>query len=121
MGALGNAVGHVRQQVGVNDQDLGAAVTQDIARLVGLEMPVHRHRVGAGRRGRHRSLKKGQIVPQDQRDGIVVADSQRPEPASGLGDPPFQGRLADLTLTTDNHAIHTFRLTKPIVVPLSQW
>ena len=46
------AVPDLRQQIGMADQNVGAAVGQDIADLVGLQVPVDRHHRAAERGGR---------------------------------------------------------------------
>ena len=60
----GQAVADLRQQIGMADQDPGAAVGQDVADFLGLQMPVDRHHRGAQRCGRARDLEERKIVAQ---------------------------------------------------------
>ena len=64
------------QQVGVDDQRLGAAVAQDVAGLVRLVVPVDRAGIAAGAaRDQHR-LEERQLVAQHDRDDVGFADAE---------------------------------------------
>ena len=63
------------QQVGVNDQRLGADIAQDVAGLVRLVVEIDRAGVAAGlARGQHR-LEERDLVAQHDRDDIAFADT----------------------------------------------
>jgi len=53
---------NLRQQVGVADQDVGAAVGQDIADFGCLQVPVNRHHRPAERGGSRDDLEQREIV-----------------------------------------------------------
>jgi hypothetical protein len=65
----------------MDHQGLCAAVGQDVARLVGGEVPVDRHRIGAELAGRHVGFEGRKVVAQHQRHAVVLADAQRCEAA----------------------------------------
>ena len=62
-------------------QHLGAAVGQDVARLLRREMPVDRHGIGAELARRHVGLEGREVVAQHQRHAVVLADAERGEAA----------------------------------------
>jgi len=68
---VGDRVGDLRQHVGMHDQDRGAAVAQDIAGLLGLEMPVDRAGVAAGQPCRQHRLEPGDVVAQHDGDHVA--------------------------------------------------
>jgi hypothetical protein len=62
------------QQVGLGDEELRAAVGQDVAQLVGLEVPVDRAPGGAEPTRREHQLERERAVAQHQRDDVALAD-----------------------------------------------
>ena len=69
------------QQVGLDHQDLGAAVAQDPAGFVGPEMPVDGTGIGAQVPGAEQGLEKGGVVSQHQADHVAFAHAQALEAA----------------------------------------
>ena len=64
----GQAIPDLRQQVGVTDQDFGAAVGQDVGDFLGLQMPVDRHDGAAQRRRAARDFEEREIIAQHHAD-----------------------------------------------------
>ena len=74
--AFRHAALNLVQQVGMHDQRLGAAITQDVAGLIRLVVPVDRAGVAAGLpRGQHR-LEKRDLVAQHHGNDVAFADTQ---------------------------------------------
>ncbi|MDT4842756.1 hypothetical protein FQZ97_766690 [compost metagenome] len=63
----------------MGDQHLGLAVLEDVAGLLGLAVPVQRHCIGphGGRGLQH--LEEGEVVAQQQRDGVPFLQAQAGE------------------------------------------
>ena len=72
-------------EIGVDYQRLGAAVLQNVVRLLRRGMPVDRHRVGAELSGRQVGLEGREVVAQHQRHAFVLADAEASEAAGGAG------------------------------------
>ena len=74
------------------DQHAGAAVGEDVGDLLGLEVPVDRHRIGAERLRGVGRLDEGDVVAHQDGDAIAGRDAEReqarrdaPHPAVELG------------------------------------
>ena len=78
----GQAIPDLRQQVGVADQNFGAAVGQDVGDFLGLQMPVDRHHRAAQRRGGGRDFEERKIVAQHHADGRAAAEPNALKPAA---------------------------------------
>ncbi len=65
------------QEVAVRHQHLGAAVGQDVGRLLRREMPVDGHGIDAELARRHVDLEGREVVAQHQRHAVVLAHAQR--------------------------------------------
>ena len=102
----GDGVADGGQQVGVNHHRPGAAVADDVAGLVGLEVPVDGHRVGTHQGGRHGCLEKGEVVAQHHGHSTIGADAQRRQAAGRLGHPLRELGMRELPFTTDDPADH---------------
>ena len=89
------------QQVGMRDQHLGAAVGEDVGDLVGLEMPVDRHGVGAEAHGGQRGLQKSEVVAQQQRDAVALAHAERREAGGGAQDACVEGGSGQAAVAAD--------------------
>ena len=72
----GQAVPDLRQQVGMADQDIGAAVGQDVGDFLGLQVPVDRHHRTAQRGGAAGDLEQRKVVAQHHADGRAAADAE---------------------------------------------
>jgi hypothetical protein len=69
------------QQVGLDEQHFGAAVAEDVAGLVALEVPVDLAVIGAGQAAALDDVDEGRVVPQHHGDHVAVFDAQRGEAA----------------------------------------
>ena len=89
---VGQAARDLRQQVGVADQNVGAAVGQDIGDLLGFQMPVDRHHRAAQRRGGAGDLEQREIIAQHHGDGRAAAQAERPQSRRRPGDAGVNSR-----------------------------
>ena len=94
----GQAMADLRQQVGMADQDFGAAVGQDIGDFLRLQMPVDRHHRAAQRRRSNRDFEERKIVAQHHPDRHAATETERPKARRrprdagvdlGIADPAF--------------------------------
>ena len=69
-----------RQQIGVDDQDGGAAVRQDRAHLRAAQMPVDRRDMGADPVRREHGFQERDVVAQQHGDRAARPEAERPEP-----------------------------------------
>ena len=74
---------HGRQQVGVADERLGAAIVEDVGNLFRLEVPVDRHRIGAQHHGGEARLEEGDVVAHQDGDAVAGPNA---ESAQAAGD-----------------------------------
>ena len=111
----GQAVADLRQQVGVADQDLGAAVGQDVGDLLGLQMPVDRHDRAAQRRRAARDFEERKIVAQHHADRRAAAEAERPESRRRPRDAGVDFGIADLAFAADDrcHVSSLARACRP--------
>ena len=98
----GQAVPDLRQQVGMADQDFGAAVGQDVGDFLGLQMPVDRHHRAAQRRRRGRDFEERKIVAQHHADGRAATEAERPEARRRPRDAGVDLGIADLAFAADD-------------------
>ena len=103
----GQAVPDLRQQVGVTDEYLRAAVGQDVGDLLGLQMPVDRHDGAAQRRRPTRDFEERKIVAQHHADGHAAAKAERPEARRRPRDAGVDIGIADLAFAADDRC-HVF-------------
>ena len=68
------------EQVGMADQHAGAAVGEDVGDLLGLEVPVDRHGVGAERLRRVGRLHEGDVVAHQDGDALARRHAQHGQP-----------------------------------------
>ena len=64
------------EQIGMDDDRLGAGILEQIARFVFGVVPVHGHGIGADQARRHAGLEEGEVVAQIERDRVAAADAQ---------------------------------------------
>ncbi len=95
-----------RQQVGVHDQHACLAILQDVAGLLGREVPVDRHRVGAEQAGRTRGFQGGDVVAQEQRHGVRGADAERLQAGGGTGGAHLHGFDGGGAVAAEDRAAH---------------
>src|SRR3954447_1532507 len=72
----------------MSHQDFGLRVLEDIADLLRPAVPIDRHAIGADQRGGLSRLDKGEVVAQQKRNSVPLADSARMQPAGstrGIG------------------------------------
>ena len=105
--------GDRRQQVGMADEHAGTAVGQDVGDLLGLEVPVDRHGVGAERLRGPRSLHEGDVVAHQDGDAAAPADTQGRERRRQA--PP--ARLHGLRARAARAADHAFRQLAHAALP----
>ena len=79
-----NGLTHLFQQVRLDQQHLGAGVTQDVPHLVRLEMPVDRAVVATGDLAGLDGVDKGHAVAQHQGNHITLLDTQPGQAAGQL-------------------------------------
>jgi hypothetical protein len=72
---LGNGAVDLRQQVGMDDQQLRLAIDQDVAHLGRLEVPVDRAPTGADPARREHQLEQHRLVAQHHRDDLARGES----------------------------------------------
>ena len=78
------------QQVGMADQNGRAGVAQDVVDLLRLEMPVHRHAVGAEPHCPIRRLDEDDVVAHQHANAVALPDA---EPVQAAGD--ARGAIGD--------------------------
>ena len=100
---LGQAARDLRQQVGVADQDIGAAVGQDVGDLLGLQMPVDRHHRAAQRSGSAGDLEQREIIAQHHGDRRAALQAERPQSRRRPGDAGVNLGIADAAVAADDH------------------
>src|ERR1700687_4547110 len=103
----GQAVPDLRQQVGMTDQDFGAAVREDIGDLFGLEVPVDRYHRTAQRRGAAGDIEERKIVAQHHGDRPAAAKAERTKPARRAGDAGVNLRIGNAAVAADDHGSFT--------------
>lgn len=93
----------LRQQIGVADQRVGAAVGQDVGDLVGLQMPVDRHHRTAERSGGCDHFEQREIVAQHHADRLAALHAERAEAGGRPCDAGVNVAIADLSVAADDH------------------
>ena len=78
-----NSLAQGLQQVGMADQHRGAGILQDVVDLLRLEVPVHRHAIGAESHRRISCLDEGDVVAHQNTDAVALLDA---EPVHSAGD-----------------------------------
>ena len=71
------------QEIGVNDDRLGAAVAEEIVGLVDRVVPVHWHGIAAELADRGGGFEEREIVAQHDRDGVAASDAECGEARGG--------------------------------------
>ena len=104
----GKSARDLRQQVGVADQNFGAAVGQDIGDLLGLQMPVDRHHRAAQRGGGAGDLEQREIIAQHHGDRRAALQPERPQSRRGSRDAGVNLGIADAALAADDHGRFLF-------------
>ena len=99
----GQAACDLRQQVGVADQNFGAAVGQDIGDFLGLQMPVDRHHRAAQRRRGAGDLEQREIIAQHHGDRRAALQAERPQSRRRPGDAGVNLGIADAAFAADDH------------------
>jgi hypothetical protein len=74
------------QHVGVPDQHRGAGIPEDVIDLLGLEVPVDRHAVGAKPHRTERRLDEGDVVAHQDADTVALLDAEPVQPAGDARD-----------------------------------
>ncbi len=87
------------QQVGMRHQHPGTAVGEDVGDLVGLEVPVDRHRVGAEPHSGEGGFQEGEVVAQQQRGAVARLQPQRREARRGARHALVEGLSRERALT----------------------
>ena len=64
------------QHIGVADQDRRSGVLQDVIDFLRLEMPVHRHAIGAEPHRAIGGLDKGDVVAHQDADAVALPDAE---------------------------------------------
>jgi len=73
------------QLVGMADQDGRSGILQDVVDLLRLEMPVHRHRIGAEPHRRIGRLDEGDVVAHQYADAVALLDAKLLQTAGNAG------------------------------------
>ncbi len=76
-----NRGGNLGQQVGLDEQHFRAAVVEDVAGFVALEVPVDLAVVGTGQTAALDDVDIGRVVAQHHRDDVAILDSESGEAA----------------------------------------
>ena len=84
-------------QRGVGDQDLGAAVAQDPAGLLGLVVPVDRAGVGAEQARAEHRVEERRLVVQHDAHHVALADAERARSRRRRGARPRRTRRARIS------------------------
>ena len=74
------------QHVGMADQDRRSGILQHVVDFLRLEVPVHRHRIGAEPHRRIGRLDEGDIVAHQDADAVALLDAELRQSAGDTGD-----------------------------------
>ncbi len=89
--AGGNRVAQLMQQIGMADQHRRSGVLQHVIDFLRLEVPVHRHRIGAEPHRRIGRLDEGDVVAHQYADAVAGPDAKTLQSAGDAG-----GAIGDL-------------------------
>src|ERR1700681_435726 len=84
------------------DQDRCSGILQDVVDLIRLEVPVHRHRIGAKPHHRIGRLDEGDVVAHEYADAVARLDAELLQTAGNAGDTIGDFGVSSLALTADD-------------------
>ncbi len=84
------------------DQHGRSGILQDVVDLVRLEVPVHRHRIGAKPHHRIGRLEEGDIVAHEYADAVARLDAKLLQTVGNAGDAIGDFGVSALALTADD-------------------
>jgi hypothetical protein len=100
----GDRVAKQIEHVGMADHDSRAGILDDVIHLLRLEVPVHRHGIGAERHHRIGGFQKSNVVAHDDTDAVARSDAEALQATRNAADTVGDFGKAAAPIAGDNAA-----------------